>query len=68
MLTEEQVVERLRAACTVAGGQKQFALTHKLTPAYVHDVLHGRRAPADRILKALGLERVTIYRELQNAE
>jgi hypothetical protein len=63
MLTETQVIERLRAACEAAGGQRAFALAHKFTPAYVHDVLHRRRPPADRILDALGLERVTIYRE-----
>jgi hypothetical protein len=63
MLTEQQVIERLRGACDAAGGQNKFARAHKFTPAYVHDVLHGRRAPADRILAALGLERVVIYRE-----
>lgn len=63
MLTEMQVIERLRAACKAAGGQKAFARLHGFTGAYVHDVLHGRRPPADRILDALGLERMTIYRE-----
>lgn len=63
MLTEIQVIERLRAACEAAGGQKAFAELHRLTPGYVGDVLHGKRPPADRILHALGLERVMIYRE-----
>lgn len=63
MLTETQVIERLRAACDAAGGQKAFAKQHQLTPSYVHDVLHGRRPPADRILAALGIERVTVYQE-----
>lgn len=63
MLTESQVIERLRTACEQAGGQKAFAQQHELTPTYVHDVLHGRRPPAYRILDALGLERVVIYRE-----
>lgn len=63
MLTELQVIERLRAACAAAGGQKAFAKVHGLTPGYVHDVLHSKRAPADRILAAIGVERVVIYRE-----
>ena len=63
MLTETQVIERLRAACEAAGSQRAFAQAHQFTPAYVHDVLHGRRPPADRILDALGLERVVIYQE-----
>lgn len=66
MLTESQVIERLRAACVAAGGQKAFAEQHKLTPSYVHDVLHGRRPPADRILAAIGVERVIVYQEKES--
>lgn len=63
MLTEQQVIERLRAATSAAGGQKAFAKAHGFTPGYIHDVLHGKRAPADRILAAIGVERIVIYRE-----
>lgn len=63
MLTEQQVIERLRAACATAGGQKAFAKAHGFTPGYVSDVLRGKRAPADRILAALGVERIVVYRE-----
>lgn len=64
MLTELQVIERLRAACIAAGGQKAFAKAHDLTPGYVHDVLHSKRAPAERILAAIGIERITMYQEI----
>jgi hypothetical protein len=63
MLTEREVMERLRAAVTSAGGQRRFAAAHGFTPAYVHDVLHGKRGLAQRILDALGIERVVSYRE-----
>ena len=66
MLTETQVIERLREACVAAGGQRSFAKAHNFTPAYVHDVLHRRRQLADRILAALGIERIIVYRERQN--
>lgn len=62
MLTEQEVRDRLRAAVEAAGGQRAFAEAHNLTPAYVNDVLHGRRALADRILAAIGVERKTTYR------
>ena len=65
MLTENDVLARLRAAVESAGGQKQFAAQAGLTPAYINDVLHRRRALADRILAAIGLERVVVYREKQ---
>lgn len=63
MLTEQEVIERLRVAIEESGGQRAFAEKHGFTAAYVNDVRHGRRAPADRILSALGLERITVYRE-----
>lgn len=57
MLTEHDVMERLRSAITEAGSQRKFAEQHGLTVAYVSDVLRGNRALADRILAALGIER-----------
>lgn len=61
MLTEQEVRERLRAAIADAGGQRAFASAHDFTVAYVNDVVHGRRALADRILAAIGVERKVIY-------
>lgn len=62
MLTEQDVIERLRAAVEAAGGQRRFADLHDFTPGYIHDVLHGKRALADRICAAIGVERQVIYR------
>ena len=62
MLTEQEVIERLQAAIVAAGGQRKFAKAHALTVAYVHDVIHGRRALADRILATIGVERTIIHR------
>ena len=61
MLTEQEVITRLEKAVKAAGGQRQFARSAGLTPAYVNDVLHGRRALADRILSAIGVERRIVY-------
>lgn len=61
MLTEQEVMERLRAAIEGAGGQRAFAEKHGLTPAYINDVVHGRRALADRILAAIGVKRTITY-------
>lgn len=66
-MTEQEAIERLRIACDAAGGQKQFAKQHGFTPGYVNDVLWGKRALADRILAALGIERVVEYREKTKA-
>jgi hypothetical protein len=66
MLTEQEVMERLKDAVTEAGGQRAFAEKHGLTPGYVNDVLHGKRAFADRILATIGIERQVTYRVTYN--
>lgn len=63
MLTEHDIMERLRAAITAAGSQRSFADQHKISLQYVNDVLRGRREPGQKILDALGIERVVNYRE-----
>lgn len=56
-------VELLRAAVDKAGTQTAFAKKHGISIAYVNDVLQGRRAPGDKILKALGLESQLTYKK-----
>lgn len=45
-----------------AGLQVAFAQDHELSAAYVNDVLRGRREPGKKILDAVGVERITVYR------
>lgn len=59
-----QVLALLKRRCAKAGGQAAWAKTHDLSPAYVSDVLNGRRGPGAGILRALGVERVVSYRRL----
>ena len=61
MLTEQEVMDRLREAVAEAGGQRAFAEKHGLTPGYINDVLHGKRGFADRILATIGIERQVTY-------
>lgn len=61
-MTEDEVIEQLRAAIADAGSQRAFAEKHGFTPGYVSDVLKGQRGLSDRILAAIGVERVVTYR------
>lgn len=61
-MTEHEVIERLRAAIAEAGSQRAFAEKHGFTPGYVSDVIKGQRGLSDRILAAIGVERVIDYR------
>lgn len=60
-LNAADVRERLRAACAEAGGQKRWGREHGFSQQYVGEVISGRRAPSDRILRGLGLQAETVF-------
>lgn len=64
-MNEQDVLERLRVAIEQAGSQSAFAEQHGISLQYVNDVLRKRREPGQKILNALGIERVVTYREKQ---
>jgi len=65
-MDKERISELLAAECIKAGSQIAWAKAHGVSGAYVSDVLAGRRDPGEAVLKALGLERVVIYRKASN--
>lgn len=66
VITEGAVRERLEKACAAIGSQRQWALQNAISPSNVNDFLKGRSVPTSSILAALGLERMTVYREVQD--
>lgn len=64
-MTKDAVIRILRRACAKTGSQAIFAASHGLSAAYVSDVLQGRRVPAERMLNAIGVERVVLYRKVK---
>lgn len=58
----DAVVLRLRRYVNSAGGQKNFAAKHGMSPQYVNDVLQGHRLPGKKITAALGLEKALLWR------
>jgi len=61
--TQNQVLAQLRAEVDAAGSQTAFAAANSISITYVSEVLAGRRDPGRKILAALGLTRVVLYRE-----
>ena len=55
------LVDILRVRCREAGSQKAWAKKHGLSPAYVNDVLQGRREISDNFATMLGFERRVIF-------
>lgn len=62
-MTKNELIQYLQRMADEAGSQKDLASRLGVSAAYLGDVLHGRREPGDKILLALGLERVVTYRE-----
>lgn len=59
-MTASDVRAMLKRACEKAGSNRAWALARDLSPAYVGDVLNGRRDPGPAICEALGIERVVV--------
>lgn len=66
-MTESQIRRLLERA--IAKERSAQALAHKLgiSPQFLSDVRRGLRAPSDKILAPLGLERVITYRKRKPA-
>lgn len=62
ILTITDILTVLAKAVGKAGSQAQWCAEHKVSTAYLSDVLNGRRDPGKKILDALGFEPVTLYR------
>jgi hypothetical protein len=54
----QQVIESRYAGLQVA-----FAQDNEMSATYVSDVLKGRREPGKKIIEAVGVEKVTVYRK-----
>lgn len=47
--------------------QKELAAELGISPGFLGDIVQGRRPPSDRVIGALGLERVVTYRRKRAA-
>lgn len=56
-LSLAEVYARITRACNDAGGQRAFAGRVGCSEAMISQVLHAKKAPSNRILKAAGLKR-----------
>jgi DNA-binding transcriptional regulator YdaS (Cro superfamily) len=62
MLFRQQVISLLSKECKAAGSQAAWAKLHNLHAPHVSDMLAGRRVLSAQLLRALGFERMTMYR------
>lgn len=65
-LSEWEIVNNVLAdACVVAGSQQAWAHENGISPQFVCDVLQGRRAPTERLARALGYRRVVSFKRIR---
>lgn len=68
IFTAADVRIMLKVGCDEAGSMRAWARNHKLSAAYVSDVILGRREPGPSVCAVLGLEAVrheTTYRKVK---
>jgi hypothetical protein len=65
LIPESEFILQLKEAIlSNYGSQKAFAEQHDISTAYVNDFFQGKRLPGQKILDAVGAEKVVTYRFL----
>jgi hypothetical protein len=64
-LVLDDVIRLLHSEIAAAGGQSQWARQKSVNRTSVVSILSGRRNLQPKILRALGLEEITVYRRVR---
>ena len=62
-MTKESLIRELQKRVKAEGSAYKAAAALNSAPSHLSDVISGRREPGPKLLTALGLESVTIYRK-----
>ncbi len=68
MVDVEYIRGLVRIAEQEAGGKAALAAQWGISAQYIGDVMRGYRDPGKSILRALGYERVVLYRKVASSE
>jgi transcriptional regulator with XRE-family HTH domain len=64
-MTKDELIEHLRKLAKEEGSQRNLAKRLGVSAPFIGDVLLGKREPAPKMLKALGLRRVVTFERLE---
>jgi len=59
-MTELEIRKQIAGYVQAAGSLRNLAAIWKVSPAYLSDVLNGRRAPGPKVLDPIGYKRVKV--------
>jgi transcriptional regulator with XRE-family HTH domain len=65
VVSAEAIVEELRLLADSMSSHKALAAKIGISPAYLSDILKGRRNPGSKVCKFLKVEPVPVYREIK---
>ncbi len=65
LLDRQEFRHELHFQVSRFANQKEAAQTWEVSESYLSDVLSGWRAPGEKICKAIGYERVTMFRRVE---
>jgi transcriptional regulator with XRE-family HTH domain len=58
----EELIDYVEQSISIYGTKKEFARVHGISAQYLGDFLQGRRSPGQKLLNAIGMEKVVLYR------
>lgn len=58
-MTEQELVTEIDIAVQGSGGISSLARLWKISPSYLSDILNKRRRAGKKVLKEMGLKRIT---------
>lgn len=67
-MTLDELIQTLAQEAVALGSQKKLALKLKVSPAYLGDVLNGRKEPGPKILAAKRVRRVVSYERIGRSD
>ncbi len=67
-MTKAELIEHLRQLVEEAGSQRNLAKRLGVSAPFIGDVLLGKREPAAKMLKALGLRRVVTFEKVDDGK
>ncbi len=62
LIHADDLLNILLSECAELGSQKAWAEKHGLSPAYVSDIIHGRREISDKVAQLLGYSRQVSFK------
>lgn len=66
LISKRDIIEELRLLADSMSTHKALATKIGISPAFLSDILHGKRDPGSKVCKFLKVEPILVYKEISN--